>query len=215
MKPSRLRAIPSVDKVLQSLGDTGLPRPIVVDVVRRELAGAARAENAFPMSDAVLARIRAGLQRRARVPHPAGHQRHRHSRAHEFRPGSARRRTSSAALSAIGSNYNNLEYSLDRRRARRARGVSRARPGGAVRRRSRDRRQQQRRRAGVDPAALLPGGGERGRDFARRAGADRRRIPDSRTFSSRAARGCARSARRTRRRSTTTPAPSPARRRSS
>ena len=27
MKSSRLRAIPSVDKVLQSLGDTGLPRP--------------------------------------------------------------------------------------------------------------------------------------------------------------------------------------------
>jgi hypothetical protein len=35
MKPSRLRAIPSVDKVLQALGDTGLPRPIVLDIVRR------------------------------------------------------------------------------------------------------------------------------------------------------------------------------------
>ena len=83
-----------------------------------------------------------------------------------------------AALSAIGSNYNNLEYSLDRRRARRARGVSRARARGAVRRRSRHRRQQQRRRAGADPAALLRGGGERGRHLARRAGADWRRLPD-------------------------------------
>ena len=36
MKPSRLRAIPSVDRLLQSLGDADLPRPIVVDTVRRE-----------------------------------------------------------------------------------------------------------------------------------------------------------------------------------
>ena len=36
VKASRLRAIPSVEKVLQALGDTPLPRPIVVDVVRRE-----------------------------------------------------------------------------------------------------------------------------------------------------------------------------------
>jgi L-seryl-tRNA(Ser) seleniumtransferase len=31
VKAARLRAIPSVDKVLQSLGDIGLPAPIVVD----------------------------------------------------------------------------------------------------------------------------------------------------------------------------------------
>ena len=51
MKPSRLRAIPSVDKVLQALGDTGLPRPIVLDVVRRELQ-ALRAQKTIPGLDA-------------------------------------------------------------------------------------------------------------------------------------------------------------------
>src|SRR6266481_3378934 len=56
MKPSRLRAIPSVDKVLQALGDTGLPRPIVLDVVRRELQ-ALRAQRTIPDLEAVVARI--------------------------------------------------------------------------------------------------------------------------------------------------------------
>ena len=37
MKTARLRAIPSVDKILQSLGETGLPAPVVVDAVRRHL----------------------------------------------------------------------------------------------------------------------------------------------------------------------------------
>ena len=37
MKAARLRAIPSVDKILQSLGETGLPAPVVVDAVRRHL----------------------------------------------------------------------------------------------------------------------------------------------------------------------------------
>jgi len=58
MKPSRLRAIPSVDKVLLALGDTGLPRPIVLDVVRRELR-ILRTQKTIPDLDAVVARIRA------------------------------------------------------------------------------------------------------------------------------------------------------------
>lgn len=37
-KQQSLRAIPSVEKVLQSLGHTGLPRPLVVDTVREYLA---------------------------------------------------------------------------------------------------------------------------------------------------------------------------------
>src|SRR2546428_7679075 len=60
MKASRLRAIPSVEKVLQALGDTGLPRPIVLDVVRRELQ-ALRTQKTIPDLDAVVARIRASL----------------------------------------------------------------------------------------------------------------------------------------------------------
>jgi L-seryl-tRNA(Ser) seleniumtransferase len=37
-KQQSLRAIPSVEKILQSLGETGIPRPLVVDVVRDYLA---------------------------------------------------------------------------------------------------------------------------------------------------------------------------------
>src|SRR5687767_4170664 len=37
-KQQSLRAIPSVEKVLQSLEETALPRPLVVDVVREHLA---------------------------------------------------------------------------------------------------------------------------------------------------------------------------------
>nr|AAY89284.1 selenocysteine synthase [uncultured bacterium BAC10-10] len=110
MKPSRLRAIPSVDKVLQSLGDVDLPRPMVLDVVRRELM-ALRAEKIIPDADGVLARIRSGV---------AG------VRASRIRPvingtgilvhtnlGRAPLGTGAmAALSTIGSNYSNLEYSL-------------------------------------------------------------------------------------------------------
>ena len=39
MKPSGLRGIPSVDKLVQALGDSGLPHPTVVATIRRELAG--------------------------------------------------------------------------------------------------------------------------------------------------------------------------------
>src|SRR5882672_5782485 len=38
MKRSGLRGIPSVDKLAQSLGDTRLPYPVIVAVIRRELA---------------------------------------------------------------------------------------------------------------------------------------------------------------------------------
>jgi hypothetical protein len=61
MKQSRLRAIPSVDRLLQSLGDTDLPRPIIVDVVRRELK-AVRSQRSIPNVDTLLARIRASLR---------------------------------------------------------------------------------------------------------------------------------------------------------
>ncbi len=65
------------------------------------------------------------------------------------------------ALSSIGSNYNNLEYGLTRRHARRSRGLSGAESGGALRCGGSHGRQQQRCRAGFDPAALLPASGGR------------------------------------------------------
>jgi len=110
MKQSQLRAIPAVEKVLQALGDTDLPRPIVLGVVRRELA-ALRKQKAIPAFDAVLASVRDAL---------------RELRASRIRPlingtgilihtnfGRAPLGQSVIeAMSSIGSNYNNLEYDL-------------------------------------------------------------------------------------------------------
>ena len=110
MKQAQLRAIPAVEKVLQALGDTDLPRPIVLGVVRRELA-ALRKQKAIPAFDVVLASVREAL---------------RELRASRIRPlingtgilihtnfGRAPLGSSVIeALSSIGSNYSNLEYGL-------------------------------------------------------------------------------------------------------
>src|SRR5437773_71649 len=110
MKPSRLRAIPSVDKVLQALGDTGLPRPLVLDVVRRELQ-AFRTEKTIPGLDAVVARIRAVILdvRASRIqPVINGTGILVHTNFGRAPLGAA----VIDAVSRIGSNYSNLEYSL-------------------------------------------------------------------------------------------------------
>ncbi|HYV33180.1 MAG TPA: L-seryl-tRNA(Sec) selenium transferase [Candidatus Binatia bacterium] len=60
MKQPARRSIPSVEKTLQALGDVGLPRPVVVAIVRRELA-ALRSQEKIPDSDRVVARLRATL----------------------------------------------------------------------------------------------------------------------------------------------------------
>ena len=110
MKQAQLRAIPAVEKVLQALGDTDLPRPIVLGVVRRELA-ALRKQKAIPPFDAVLVTVRDAL---------------RELRASRIRPlingtgilihtnfGRAPLgHDVIAAMSSIGSNYSNLEYGL-------------------------------------------------------------------------------------------------------
>ncbi len=66
-----LRSIPSVEKVLQALGGVDLPRPLVVDTVRRELAalrGAMRPSRRErpPDFDAVLSQVRTALETLAR-----------------------------------------------------------------------------------------------------------------------------------------------------
>src|SRR3984885_4631616 len=110
MKQSQLRAIPAVEKVLQALGDAGLPRPMVVEVVRRELA-ALRKQKSIPEFDAVVATIRAALRdlsssRIRPLINGTGIVIHTNfGRAPLAEP-------VIEALSQIGANYNNLEYGL-------------------------------------------------------------------------------------------------------
>src|SRR5580658_4369848 len=60
MKRSGLRGIPSVDKLLQALGDTGLPHPTVVATIRRELA-ALRKDGTIPGFEDILSHMRSAL----------------------------------------------------------------------------------------------------------------------------------------------------------
>jgi L-seryl-tRNA(Ser) seleniumtransferase len=110
MKQSQLRAIPAVEKVLQALGDTELPRPIVLEVVRRELA-ALRKQKAIPAFDAVLATVRDALRdlRASRIRpliNGTGILIHTNFGRAPLGPDVIQ------AMSSIGSNYSNLEYRL-------------------------------------------------------------------------------------------------------
>jgi len=110
MKASALRALPAVEKVLQSLGAVDVPRPVVVGVVRRELAGM-RSEKQVPDFDAVLARIRASLDalRRSRIlPVINGTGVVVHTNLGRSPLGPAVVET----LQAVAANYNNLEFDL-------------------------------------------------------------------------------------------------------
>src|SRR2546425_6590131 len=110
MKDSALRSLPAVEKVLQSLGAVDLPRPTVVGVVRRELAGL-RSEKQVPDFEAVLARIRFSLDalRRSRIlPVINGTGVIVHTNLGRSPLGPAVVET----LQAIAANYNNLEFDL-------------------------------------------------------------------------------------------------------
>ncbi len=105
-----LRAIPAVEKVLQALGETALPRPAVVAVARRELA-ALRSEKSIPDFDAVVARIRAALDDLCRSkiqPLINGTGILIHTNLGRAPLGPAVVET----LTHIAANYNNLEYDL-------------------------------------------------------------------------------------------------------
>ena len=110
MKTARFRAIPSVDKILQTLGDTGLPAPVVVHAVRRHLQ-ALRSQKAVPSPDAIVASIRSSLEqlRASRITpviNATGVLVHTNlGRA----PLAAE---SIQALTSVGANYSTLEYSL-------------------------------------------------------------------------------------------------------
>ena len=108
--PSTLRDIPAVEKVLQALGEMDLPRLAVVAVVRRELE-VLRGEKIIPNPDAVLARIRAALEklRCSRIqPLLNGTGIIVHTNLGRAPLGPAVIET----LNAVAANYTNLEYDL-------------------------------------------------------------------------------------------------------
>jgi L-seryl-tRNA(Ser) seleniumtransferase len=110
MKPSALRDIPSVDRVLQSLGDTGVPRPAVTALVRRELA-ALRKQKTVPGYEGVLSGIRTALNtfRAGRIQpviNGTGILVHTNFGRSPLGPAVIE------ALTKIGSQYNNLEFAL-------------------------------------------------------------------------------------------------------
>jgi L-seryl-tRNA(Ser) seleniumtransferase len=110
MKAARLRAIPAVDKILQSLGETGLPAPVVVDAVRRHLQ-ALRSKKTIPAADAIVADIRSRLDRLVAsritpVINATGVLVHTNLGRAPLGADTIR------ALTEIAANYSTLEYSL-------------------------------------------------------------------------------------------------------
>ena len=110
MGESSLRSLPSVDRVVRELGDTGVPRPVVVAVARRAVA-AARDGGTAAGPGAVIDAARAALDdlRRARVqPVINGTGILIHTNFGRAPLGPAVVRT----LTEVAENYNNIEYSL-------------------------------------------------------------------------------------------------------
>jgi L-seryl-tRNA(Ser) seleniumtransferase len=107
---AKLRAIPAVEKLLQALGETDLPRPALVAVVRREVA-ALRKEKKIPGFDEVLARVRNSIERlRAQRIQPV-----LNGTGIVIHTNLGRSPLSwrvLETLQSIGGQYNNLEYDL-------------------------------------------------------------------------------------------------------
>jgi L-seryl-tRNA(Ser) seleniumtransferase len=110
VKNSPLRGLPAVEKVLQAIGATEMPRPTVVAVVRREL-GELRRLKTVPDFQTVVSQVQhklraLGARRIQPVINGTGVLAHTNfGRAPLGRP-------VIEALSKIGSQYNNLEYGL-------------------------------------------------------------------------------------------------------
>src|SRR4051794_30427755 len=116
MTPS-LRSIPSVDRIFRELGETDLPRPAVLAVIRRELAQARDhlsqppPSNREPQNIDIVAAIRAALDdlRRARIQpviNGTGILIHTNFGRSPLGPAVI------DSLAQIAGNYNNLEYDL-------------------------------------------------------------------------------------------------------
>jgi L-seryl-tRNA(Ser) seleniumtransferase len=105
-----LRQIPSVEKVLQAVGETGLPRPLVVGVVRRQVGELRRAKS-IPEFEEVVGGVRAfvellKLSRIQPVINGTGVLIHTNLGRAPLGPAVVE------TLEAIGANYNNLELDL-------------------------------------------------------------------------------------------------------
>jgi L-seryl-tRNA(Ser) seleniumtransferase len=110
MKQSQFREIPAVEKVLHALGDTGLPRPVVLEIVRRGLA-ALRKQKSIPGFDMVVGSLRKRLlemhaSRVMPLINGTGILIHTNFGRVPLSPSVVE------TLTKIGSNYCNLEYDL-------------------------------------------------------------------------------------------------------
>jgi L-seryl-tRNA(Ser) seleniumtransferase len=106
-----LRGIPSVERILQSLGETGLPRPVMLCAVRLELTKL-RGSSSVPDFEGVLERVHGRLEeiRRSRLqPVINGTGILIHTNFGRAPLGAEVVR----ALSEIAGSYNNLEYDLE------------------------------------------------------------------------------------------------------
>jgi len=104
------RAIPSVTKVLDSLGKVDLPRPVVVTIVRRELSRI-RAQGEIPEFRSIVDLVRDSLEhlcasRLQPVINGTGIVIHTNVGRAPLAPGAVQ------ALKEVGSTYSNLEYDL-------------------------------------------------------------------------------------------------------
>lgn len=110
MRCDKRRQIPAVSKILEALGDSDLPRPFVVDIIRRKLSRI-RASGALPEFEAILAHVRRSLNdlrvsRLQSVINGTGIVIH----TNFGRAPLAREAVD--ALNEIGAGYSNLEYDL-------------------------------------------------------------------------------------------------------
>lgn len=110
MNQKSLRAIPSVEKVLQALGNIGLPRPLIVTAVRQRLAEA-RKSKSIPEFDDVVSGVRASvntlkLSRIQPVINGTGILIHTNLGRAPLGPAVVE------TLEAVSANYNNLEFDL-------------------------------------------------------------------------------------------------------
>jgi L-seryl-tRNA(Ser) seleniumtransferase len=112
VKPRSHREIPAVNKVLDALGEYDLPRPLVVDLVRRELSKI-RSKSEILEFESIIEHVHRSLQlvrasRLQPVINGTGIVIHTNFGRAPLAPEAIR------ALTEIGSGYSNLEYDLAR-----------------------------------------------------------------------------------------------------